>query len=223
MTDSILTPKAERTRQHILDTALDLFVTNGYDSTTMRDIAAAADCSLGLAYRYFDSKEALVLMLYQRMSAETVTQIEQLPAAPLADRFYLIMTNRLRQATPYRGALGALFGTAMNPDSGAGLLGATAAETREEARRAFIDLVSGAKDAPKTVQAEHLGTLLYSLHFALILFWLYDRSPGQRITGDLLDFVSDMLGMARPVLILSFVAKGLARLAGIMEAVFVGE
>ena len=59
-TSQDLTPKAQETRQHILETALGLFQAQGYDKTTMREIAAAADCSLGLAYRYFDGKEALV-------------------------------------------------------------------------------------------------------------------------------------------------------------------
>ena len=34
-----LTQKAALTRQRILDTALQLFATNGYEKTTMRDIA----------------------------------------------------------------------------------------------------------------------------------------------------------------------------------------
>ena len=58
-----LTPKGERTREHLLDTALRLFTSAGYEATTMRDIAAAAECSLGLAYRYFASKEEFVLAL----------------------------------------------------------------------------------------------------------------------------------------------------------------
>jgi AcrR family transcriptional regulator len=70
MTDD-LTPKAVQTRLHILDTALELFATQGYDATTMREIAAAADCSLGLAYRYFASKEEMVLALYGRMALDT--------------------------------------------------------------------------------------------------------------------------------------------------------
>ena len=108
-----LTPKAQQTRQHILDTALRLFQAQGYEKTTMREIAAAADCSLGLAYRYFDSKEAFVLALYQQMTAITVAQIADLPPAPVAERFHQVMTARLAQAARYREPLGALFGATL--------------------------------------------------------------------------------------------------------------
>ena len=48
-----LTPKAQQTRELILETALALFASQCYQDTTLRDIAARADVSLGLTYRYF--------------------------------------------------------------------------------------------------------------------------------------------------------------------------
>ena len=75
-----LTAKGERTREHLLDTALRLFTTEGYEATTMREIAAAAECSLGLAYRYFASKDEFVLALYVRMEREFMAFAETLPS-----------------------------------------------------------------------------------------------------------------------------------------------
>src|SRR5215468_10212410 len=60
-----LTRKAVLTRQRIVETALRLFAAKGYEQTTMRDIAKETGCALGLAYRYFASKEELVLELYR--------------------------------------------------------------------------------------------------------------------------------------------------------------
>src|SRR3954467_15966907 len=108
-----LTPKGERTREHILDTALSLFIEQGYDATTMREIASAADCSLGLTYRYFARKEDLVLALYQRTAAEQETYMQALPAAQIADRFAQVMQAKIAQLAPYRDAFGALFGAAL--------------------------------------------------------------------------------------------------------------
>jgi AcrR family transcriptional regulator len=50
-----LTPKARRSRERILEAALELFAERGYGATTMRDVAREAGASLGLAYRYFAS------------------------------------------------------------------------------------------------------------------------------------------------------------------------
>ena len=55
--ERVLTPKARRTRERILEAALALFAERGYEATTMRDVAREAGASLGLAYRYFESKE----------------------------------------------------------------------------------------------------------------------------------------------------------------------
>ena len=49
---------AERKRE-ILDAAMGLFAENGYEQTSMRDIARHLDISLGLCYRYYDSKQKL--------------------------------------------------------------------------------------------------------------------------------------------------------------------
>ena len=59
-------PKSEATRRAaLLDRALALFQKRGVEATTMRDIAKAAGMSLGAAYYYFPSKEALVFAYYE--------------------------------------------------------------------------------------------------------------------------------------------------------------
>jgi AcrR family transcriptional regulator len=213
-----LTPKAQQTRQHILDIALALFAERGYVATTMRDIADAAGCSLGLAYRYFSRKEELVLALYAQMAADTTRQIATLARAPVAERFYRVMERRLNDAAPHREALGALFGTMADPNSGVSIL--AAGPWQAETRRAFVQLVAEASDAPRDGQIDSLATLLRSLHFALILFWLYDRSPDQRATAGLLAFVRETLATLRAAMVLPLISGKIERLAAIMSGLF---
>lgn len=60
----------DRTRERLLDAALTCFAERGYASTTSRDIAAAAGVSLGLAYRYFRSKDEMMATLVNDALAE---------------------------------------------------------------------------------------------------------------------------------------------------------
>ena len=77
-----LTPKAEMTRQRILQAALKLFATEGYEGTTMRKIAAAAGCSLGLTYRYYASKEELFIDVLGHLMLSQPGFTEKLLALP---------------------------------------------------------------------------------------------------------------------------------------------
>lgn len=52
-------------RQKIIDTALRLFGQQGYEKTSVREIARVANISLGLMYNYFSSKEALLQAIIQ--------------------------------------------------------------------------------------------------------------------------------------------------------------
>lgn len=53
--------KRERTRRLISDKAFELFTGNGFGRTTVEQIAAAAEVGPSTLYRYFPTKETLVL------------------------------------------------------------------------------------------------------------------------------------------------------------------
>jgi AcrR family transcriptional regulator len=211
-----LTPKAVATRQRILDTALQLFAAKGYEETTMREIATVAGCSLGLTYRYFASKEDLVLELYRWLVLQLDEQVRVLPAGSIAERFYHLMQALFVVMAPHRLTLGALFGTALNPRSRAGLFGAQGAGIRTHARAAYLAVVAGATDAPRPAQIEDLATLLYGVQLALVLFWLQDLSDESARTDGLLLFVRDLLARLRSLLRLPPIAQMLSRLVGII-------
>ncbi len=51
----------ERTRRNLADAAVSLFTDRGYDEVTMAEVAAAAGVSRRTAFRYFASKDELVM------------------------------------------------------------------------------------------------------------------------------------------------------------------
>ena len=53
----------EQRKERIKEAALKLFAEKGYASASMRDIARKGNIALGLAYNYYESKEALLLSI----------------------------------------------------------------------------------------------------------------------------------------------------------------
>jgi AcrR family transcriptional regulator len=68
--------KKQRTRQTILDVALELFAERGYRNTTLEQIADAAEISTGTLFAYFPSKEDILFPDERRFYDELGHQLE---------------------------------------------------------------------------------------------------------------------------------------------------
>jgi AcrR family transcriptional regulator len=77
-------PVRERTRRAVRDElaqlAKDLFVEKGYDETTIDDLAAAAGMSKRTFFRYFASKEELVMGKYEILGEQLAEDLAARPA-----------------------------------------------------------------------------------------------------------------------------------------------
>jgi AcrR family transcriptional regulator len=60
-------PERSSTRQRILDVALQLFVEQGYDGTSLREIAEKLGVTKAALYYHFESKEDILLALHMRL------------------------------------------------------------------------------------------------------------------------------------------------------------
>ncbi len=70
--------RAEIQRNRILCAAQCCFIRHGFHAASMASIAAAAQMSPGLIYRYFDSKNAIILAIIERQSREVRADIAAL-------------------------------------------------------------------------------------------------------------------------------------------------
>lgn len=183
------TPRAEDTRKRIYEQALELFREKGFEQTTMRDIASKAGVALGAAYYYFSGKEAIVLAFYHEMQETSHDEILEAMAGhkKLKDRLRVIVERRLEILAPNRKFCDALFRHA--PDA-SDPLSPFSAETRAIRDRALGHLEAAVVGGDIKVPADlrpRLPYLLWLYQMAVILFWLYDRSPQQQRTQTLIE------------------------------------
>jgi AcrR family transcriptional regulator len=189
------TNQGVETREHVYKTAVQLIASRGYDATTLRDIADKADVSVGLLYRYFPSKRAVVLGLYDDLSERYAEQASNMRPGPWRERFRFALRTSLGVLAPRRDTLAALVGVLVG-SADDGLFAPATAFSRRRVQSVFLEAVVGASDAPKPKDAAALGRLFYAVHLAIILFWLLDKSPQQKATTALLAMLERMLPAA---------------------------
>ncbi|MEA3351299.1 MAG: TetR/AcrR family transcriptional regulator, partial [Chloroflexota bacterium] len=74
------TPKGNRTRTAIVETAHDLFIRQGYHGTSMRQLAKETGIALGGIYNHFSSKEDI----FRAVFFENHPYLEMIPAIEAA-------------------------------------------------------------------------------------------------------------------------------------------
>ena len=195
MRRALSTTKAEETRQRIYETSLRLFRERGFDETTMRDIAGEAGDATGASYYYFRSKHDLVMAFYLRTAEEMNEQLPEIlsQTKDLKKRLRAIHLFKLQQFAEHRRLLTALFRSAVDPADALSPFGDETRDIREEAIAVFAHALNGSNlKVPKDL-APHLPRLLWLHQMAIILFWIFDRSPRQARTFALLDASLDVV------------------------------
>ena len=185
--------RARRSRLRVLEAASALFAEKGYDATSINEVARRAEVSVGLACRYFPSKEHLALALYDRLAVELEGAASELPEGLMAERFAHAMRAKLALLAPHRRALVALVARALDPASRAAVLGPAAAGVRAKVAGVFGVVVCGASDAPPEDARARVAETLYALHLAVVFAWTQDASEGARASHELVLLLRDLL------------------------------
>jgi AcrR family transcriptional regulator len=202
---TLATDKAEQTRQTIFHAALALFREQGFDRTTMQEIAVRAGVVKSAAYYYFPSKDAIIASYYETVQTEQERLCAEAFAVTkkLQPRLKLALHSKLDLANDDRNLLGVVFRYTGEPQHPLSCLGRGTAEIRLRATNIFRDAIAEEKLPPDL--RELLPMALWAMQMGLIVMFLYDESPGQRRTRKLadgaLDLTLKLLGLAKlPVL-----------------------
>ncbi|MBY0574164.1 MAG: TetR/AcrR family transcriptional regulator [Undibacterium sp.] len=189
----------EQTRRTLIRTAVDLMTEHGYEGTTMKQIARAAGIGDATIYKYFPTKEKLLLAYYE-LAIEVVLELvletpgweeftlqERLQRLLdaflellLADREFVQMTREVVGQSPLLMMRDKLPGQALFKTTIVEFLN-DAEERNEIAPCDFKNLIGG---------------LFVDYVFAIIAYWLKDESEEFSDTTQLVDLTLAVLVMA---------------------------
>jgi len=180
--------KSQETRARILAAALESFRTQGFEAATMREIARLAGVAVGAAYYYFPSKDAIMLAFYEQAQREMAPALDAAidGGADLKARLAGLMRAKLEYFAPSRRLLGALAAHA-DPEDALSPFSEASRPVRERDTAFFTRAIEASRTKTPDDLAAHLPGLLWMYQMGVILFWIYDKSPGQAKTHALLD------------------------------------
>jgi AcrR family transcriptional regulator len=188
--------KSEATRRRLLDRALALFQKRGVEATTMRDIAKAAGLSLGAAYYYFPSKDALVFAYYE----DNQREMEELGAraeGTLREKLGAIFHGKLEGIRPQRKMLAAIVARLADPGDPLSAFNQHSRAVRERSVAVIARALAGSVPAEVAPLA---ANALWLLMMSLMLVYVNDDSPGEKRTHGLVDDALDMIVAMLPLL-----------------------
>ena len=169
------TTKSTHTRQLLLDTAMGLFATKGFAGTTMRSIASESGLSLGNAYYYFESKDAIAHELFRQLLEKhrSATWPLLVPGNNLETNLRIALDNALKIMTPFHE-----FGPAFIRTAFAGSRAELGNEQRALELGLWRQVVAASRPLPPMAIRTDLPQLLWLIQRGIFLFWVYDASPG---------------------------------------------
>ena len=187
--------KRDATRRKLLERALKLFQQRGIEATTMRDIAKAAGMSLGAAYYYFPSKEALVFAYYEDNQAELEAMQ---PTGTVRERLGTIFHGKLETIRPQKKMLAAIVQRLVDPTDPVGAFSTQTRSVRDRAMAVLAGSLDGAGLPPSVIP--FAVRALWLLQMAMMLVYVNDDSPGEQRTHTLVDEALDMIVPLLPML-----------------------
>jgi AcrR family transcriptional regulator len=102
---AVTTPARERTRHEIVRQAMDLFQGNGYNATSLQDIATAAGCSKATVLYHFSGKPAVLAAVLGSAAADLAEVVAAAAALPRAEAQDLAIERFIDLAVVHRGVI----------------------------------------------------------------------------------------------------------------------
>lgn len=180
--------KTLETRDRILQCAVSLFATRGYESTTIEDIGECADVSRATVINYFARKEDLVLAWFERRRAELAESMAEGPeesGTPRLRRGLRTIAHLFEDDPATSRAMVRAWLRAGGP-----LLGQDA-DTEIVAHAIRSGQQSG--EIRPDIDVDRAGHLLYDAYLGALYRWVSDEEGRRSFQEDLVDMLDLLL------------------------------
>lgn len=183
--------KKDATRQRIVEAALELFQSSGFDATTTKAIARKAGIAEGTVFNYFRTKDDIALHFFEQEVEHAIKSVRdnaRLSKASLEEKLFALIQRQLEYIAPYERFIGNALVEALKPSSKLGILSHRAQALRLRYVAFVEDLMEAAIPKKRFIPIRWWAPdAFWVLYLATLLFWLHDTSDGKQKTLAFLD------------------------------------
>ena len=170
-------PSADR-RSQILAAALTCFGKCGFHQTSMQDISAEAGISVGLIYRYFESKDAVISAIAEGHKHEINNLLERARNAPtLLDSLETLFTAHCCEEAPQ---IVSAFVVDLYAEAGRNpTIAALVRDVLETSMSGVTDLIANApemREMPHALAPEEITELIFAAARGMLMRDVLDHS-----------------------------------------------
>jgi AcrR family transcriptional regulator len=181
--EASLTPKQSDRRRRVIQAAISLATKGGYDAVQMRDVATSARVALGTLYRYFPSKDQLLVAALNEWAEDMRDKLKARPprGSSNADRVATVLRSTVR-ALEKQPKLSTAFVSALSS------LDAEEQGSIERAAQVYgtmAEIIGVAMDGGVREDQDTLMRVLGQMWFAVLVFWARGWSAGNQMEDDL--------------------------------------
>lgn len=178
-------------RKRILEVAAKLFIQEGFEVVTIRQIAKEMGMATGTLFNYFPSKESLAMnMVTDALSkAQDDFVKRRVGDEDLNETLYLFISCGLRRLKPYRPFLGPVLEHSLSPFPR--INNCVEGETSKQLHLGMVQKLI--EQHGLIAPSEHVILSIYwSLYLGILAFWLNDSSAQQQQTQAMIDYSLNM-------------------------------
>ena len=175
----VLTPVQRQRRQRILDAAVGLAAEGGYEAVQMREVALRADVALGTLYRYFASKEHLLVSALAEHVADLRGRLVERPprgdddAARVMDVIRRVTRALQRDPNLIAAMLKSLISSGAGVGEAVGPIGGQMTAIVVSAMR---------HDSTETLERDRaVAEVIQQVWLASLLWWVAGRAPARQV------------------------------------------
>ncbi|MES2526536.1 MAG: TetR/AcrR family transcriptional regulator [Bdellovibrionota bacterium] len=181
--------KSDRTRLHLMETALGAFRKHGYDACTMRELAKMADVTAPAFYYYFKSKEEIIGEFYLESLNTHLAEAEKLISEKdsLMVNLKKIILQRFEEFKGEREILQVLKRVSFDKNNELSPFHPKHKKIRVASVDLFEALMNKSGMKWPAGSRRDMAQLLWMFHLLILFYWIEDDSAGQKRSHELVD------------------------------------